>query len=152
MQQTLLPLLALSCLLSTALACSSDSDDEPSTPVQKCEALLDSYCDRVVACTADTSDEVTHRECRDATNGYVDCSKSKEITDSYDTCMTDLDNMDCPETSTGFALPSNCNGVILQSTLPVDTNGLGTLIAPGDGENTCAPNGGDNPEVPTNVR
>jgi hypothetical protein len=131
MHRTMWAPLCLCFLLPAFFGCSSDSDDEEAlTPVEKCDAFLDSYCEKAVKCLKGTSDEVTFGDCRTATSSKVDCSESKAVTSSYDTCMNDITNMACP--SGDWALPSSCNKVILQSNVPPNPSGLGILLAPAE--------------------
>jgi hypothetical protein len=92
------------------IACGGGGD----SPEDKCEALLDNICDRVVDCELADS----HDECIDALADSNDCSEAEEVGDSYGECRKDIDDASCAELfpSSGgqvrLTLPSSCSGAI----------------------------------------
>jgi len=80
--------------------------DEDDSPKDKCENLVEAYCDRAADCSSD----ITFTACMLSTKAYIDCDDATGITPHYDICMTDIRNVSCA--SILQSLPGSCVGVI----------------------------------------
>lgn len=107
-------------LVLAGVGCGGGAD----TPQEKCEAFLDTMCDRLVDCLAGA--DGMHRECVQALGDVLPCATAKDVTSSYDACLDDLGDRSCallaptdPDTGEqGLVLPATCQGVILLSSAP----------------------------------
>lgn len=89
------------------------------SPVEKCEDLVSSVCDRAVDCI--TGAAGMHDDCVRAIEGELSCSSTKSVAKSYDECVDLLNEQSCPtlfptDARSGemrLVLPDACLGVIL---------------------------------------
>ena len=94
------------CLFGLVFACGGGDD----SPEGKCNAALDTICDRVVDCEVADS----HAECIDELEGSVDCSEAEEVGDNYDECLGAVEDASCNVLfgGGGLTLPSSCGGAL----------------------------------------
>lgn len=78
------------------------ADPEPAQVA--CNDLLDALCDHLVTCGTFAS----QGECLDVQRTALDCDKAIGHALRYDTCVSDIEALVCPED----ALPASCAGVI----------------------------------------
>lgn len=103
--RTLTTIVTLSIL--TLTACKSD-DDGP-TPVEQCEAFIDTICDREVECYSGT----VRADCIAQIETTIDCGDAVDVSDDYPRCIDALNDLTCPQWTATTALPASCNAVIL---------------------------------------
>lgn len=119
-------------LVMFALGCGA----EPS-PVDQCDDLVDLICDRAVVCLPMAG---TKASCVQMVNQVISCGAAKQVSASYDRCMSQLNTTSCsvlfpasPQTGNGeLRLPADCMAVILSRTVapsgPFDAvRGLGVV-------------------------
>ena len=101
------------CCISFVLVAACGS--EPS-PVEKCDDLVDVLCDRGVQCVGGS-----HAECVQAVQTSLPCGSARDVTNSYDRCIDQLQESSCNVLfgidSAGdlvVRLPADCMGVILR--------------------------------------
>lgn len=90
-------------------------------PVEKCDDLVDVVCDRGVECLG-----VSHSECVQAIQGELACGRAKDVSATYDRCITQLESNSCsvlfptdPQTGEpSIRLPADCMEVILVREVP----------------------------------
>jgi hypothetical protein len=109
-------------LVALALAC-GDEDEEVSEAVAACQRLSSVWCERAVDCLVEVG-SITERErvlnfdaCYDVAIAAAQCKRAVTVSASYDTCIAQLDTIDCqmfsgPQESLNPMLPSACMGVI----------------------------------------
>jgi hypothetical protein len=89
--------------------CAVDSE----AAVAKCEKLMTRLCIRSQECTFNGS----IAECEQQVATVLNCGVALDVSDQYDTCVSEVDTFDCsvlfPQGS-GMTLPASCNGVILK--------------------------------------
>jgi hypothetical protein len=103
-------------------ACGGD-DDGGSSPVAKCDNLVDTVCDRAVDCVPSQG---THTQCVQQIQQVISCGAAKAVSATYDRCISQLQSNSCsvlfpinPQTGEPeLELPADCNQVILQRTVP----------------------------------
>lgn len=96
----------------------------PDTPPEKCDAFVDTVCDRLVDCL-DGADGM-HRECVEAFNDALTCATVKNVAPTFDACLDDLAARSCAllaptDQNTGeqdLVLPATCEDVLLLSSAP----------------------------------
>ncbi len=88
-----------------------------SSAVDKCDDLVDVLCDRAVECVGGG----THATCVQELQQVLPCGSAKQVSASYDRCMTQLDTTSCgvlfpvnPQSGQReLVLPADCMSVIL---------------------------------------
>jgi hypothetical protein len=99
-----------------------DGSGGPS-PVDQCEMLLDSICDRIEMCGAQmgiTARPDFHTSCVDAQKTQIPCAKAVAVDPAYDACVGEVQTFSCgilvtTDSSTGsprINLPASCDGAI----------------------------------------
>jgi hypothetical protein len=98
------------------LVCIGCGSSAPKTPMQKCDDLITTVCDRGVQCIPAAG---THAECVSALQPLLPCAMVKTVTASYDRCIDQLKSDSCamlfPTDSSGhtmLTLPTDCVGVL----------------------------------------
>ena len=89
-----------------------------SSPVEKCDDLVDIVCDRAVECIPGAG---THASCVQEVQQVIPCGSAKQVSTSYDRCMTQLETTSCavlfpvnPQNGQReLVLPADCMSVIL---------------------------------------
>lgn len=95
-----------SILFVFVMACGGGGDSAE----DKCVALLETVCDRVVDCGLGDS----HDECMDAITESTDCSEAKKVGESYGECVGDIEDASCTAlfptvgTQRKLQLPASC--------------------------------------------
>lgn len=97
--------------LAAIAACGTES-----SPVEKCDDLVDVLCNRAVQCGGGS-----HAECVEAVKTELPCGAAKSVSGTYDRCVDQLQGASCnvlfgTNPSTGepeLRLPADCNAVIL---------------------------------------
>lgn len=87
------------------------------TPVQKCDDLVNTTCDRAVQCIPSAG---THADCVQAVQQVVACGMAKKIGPTFDRCIQQIKGDSCqvlfptdPQTGmTALSLPADCRGLI----------------------------------------
>ena len=96
------------------------------SPKEKCEKLIDTFCETVTTCAddADLLDESYPRselltDCKRTVADGAHCADAEDVTSDYDRCLAAAsDQLDCDESNESllndstFAIPSICEGVI----------------------------------------
>jgi hypothetical protein len=96
------------------------------SPKEKCEKLIDTYCETVATCAddADLLDRDYTRgdlltDCKDTVAEGAHCSDAEDVSDDYDRCLAaSSDKLDCDESNDSllndqtFAIPAICEGVV----------------------------------------
>jgi hypothetical protein len=85
------------------------------SPVEKCDDLVDTLCDKGVQCLGGS-----HAECVQAAQTTLPCGSARSVTTSYDRCVDQLESASCSvlfafNSVTGeleLRLPADCRGVI----------------------------------------
>ena len=95
-------------LVGACLAVAGAGCGEDSAATRQCDALGEKLCDRYEACQAGLGSQ-----CRTTLGATLGCDDATGVSASYDTCLTDLDTVDCAVLLAG-TLPDSCNGVILR--------------------------------------
>ena len=77
------------------LLCIRENDDDDTgvcslSPVVKCTAFVDRWCDRNDFCETDTKELCLRRVAE-----TIDCSLATYISDTYDACLLEIDNLSC---------------------------------------------------------
>lgn len=103
MRPTFIVILAL--CFSTACG---DDDDGP-TPVEQCDAFIDTLCDKEVECGAYD----THADCVDFQQSGFDCGDAVEIGNNYDSCLDDIEEQTCAQWTSTPDLPASCTDIII---------------------------------------
>jgi len=87
-----------------------------SSPEDKCQDLVDTMCDRVTACLNVPSQKA---DCVRTVSDSASCSRTKSVTESYDTCLDELRDVSCDALLDSDAngdpvlnIPSSCRGVL----------------------------------------
>jgi hypothetical protein len=99
-----------SCLFVFVMACGGGGDSVE----DKCVALLETVCDRVVDCGLSSS----HDDCMEEVEQQADCGEAEKVGDSYGECVGDIEDASCDAlfpTSGGqqrLALPPSCAGAL----------------------------------------
>lgn len=108
MQAKLIPTIAVA-----LIGCATER-----TLVEKCDALVDTLCDRGVQCIGGT-----HSECVQALQADLPCGSVKAVSASYDRCIDQLEAASCsslfPRDMQGqpeLRLPADCMHVVLSRT------------------------------------
>jgi hypothetical protein len=129
MLRTLTELLLAAALL-TACSGREVNSTHLSDAQQRCESLLDEWCNTAVDCLlmgkviAASDQENQFRACRNSASSQISCARAVSVKSTYDACLHDMHAMDCQviidavHASTALALPTTCEGVILVSTVP----------------------------------
>ena len=94
------------CKVTAANGQQYDCDSEAPT---KCQQVVTDYCDAVAACSWLMSAEA----CKAAALLTLDCNSAVAVTNSYWTCLVDIDGASCSEIEDD--LPLSCKGAILAS-------------------------------------
>ena len=88
------------------------------SPVEKCDDLLDTLCDRGVQCLGGA-----HADCVQAFRTELACGSVKAVSASYDRCIDQLQAGSCsflfpldPQGQPSLQLPADCKGVVLSRT------------------------------------
>ena len=102
------------------LVCIGCGSDPPKTPMQKCDDLITTVCDRGVECFPQAG---THADCVSALQPALPCAMIKMVTTNYDRCMTQLRSDSC---ATLFPADPTSGQPML--TLPMDCVGVLTMI------------------------
>jgi hypothetical protein len=100
------------CVFGVLIACGGGGS---SSPEGRCEALLEHVCDRAVECDLGFEDR---DECMAEIADANDCSEAKEVGDSYEECVDDVDDASCQALFPGgqsLAMPASCKGAIAAS-------------------------------------
>ena len=84
-----------------ATSCSAAADG---SPVDQCDALLDTYCAQV-----DTCGGMSQTQCMDTLSQHIDCARAARTTPSYDRCIDEVQAMSCEE---GSRIPTSCDGAV----------------------------------------
>ncbi|HVK77910.1 MAG TPA: hypothetical protein VM734_31605 [Kofleriaceae bacterium] len=100
-------------LAVTLVACGGED-----TPVEKCDDLVSTVCDRLVECLPGAA---TRAQCIQEIQAALPCGSARDVTASYGRCMENLEEFSCPvlfpnDPETGepsLVLPADCQGVIL---------------------------------------
>jgi hypothetical protein len=116
---------ATATLVLYAAACGTET-----SPVEKCDDLVDVLCDRGVRCVGGS-----HIECVQAVKTGLPCGSARSVTSSYDRCIDQLETASCnvlfainPQTGELVVrLPADCMGVIL--TLDDDSTATSPLAS-----------------------
>lgn len=107
------------------VGCGSNAREK--SPVEKCDDLVDSVCDRLFACIAGVSG--THSDCVAAIASVgLSCAVVKSVGTGYDRCMDKLDSGSCttlfpvnPDTGRqSLVLPQDCSMVLIGRTATAD--------------------------------
>ena len=93
------------------------------TPVEKCDDLVNVICDRGVVCLPGAG---SHATCVSALQQALPCGSAKEVSVSYDRCISQLQGDSCailfpvnPQTGNPqLVLPADCKAVILTREAP----------------------------------
>jgi len=104
--------LAFAALLAGAACSSNDPIDAP----RACRDFLDAWCSQNAACQP-ASERARYREDCQFVNGLeVDCSETKGLSSSYDTCMDNIARTSCDAYVEGVGLPfpPSCKGVLVR--------------------------------------
>lgn len=88
------------------------------SPVEKCDDLVSTVCDRLVECLPGAA---TRAQCIQEIQAALPCGSAQDVTASYGRCMEHLREFSCPvlfpnDPETGepsLVLPADCQGVIL---------------------------------------
>jgi len=99
------------------------SGDDESTPTEKCNALIDQWCNKMLDCYVQNgqlaaSERPTQlTQCKQAAGEALNCSAAVGVSSTYGACQNDLGAFQCSSVSasTPPTLPQNCKGVILLS-------------------------------------
>lgn len=89
-----------------------------SSPVEKCDDLVDIVCERAVECLPGAG---THGACVQEVQQVIPCGSAKQVSASYDRCMNQLEAASCsvlfptnPQSGQReLVLPADCMSVIL---------------------------------------
>ena len=91
-----------------------------SSPVEKCDALVDTLCDRAVQCIPAAG---SHGTCVQELQQELPCGSVKAVSASYDRCMDQLAATSCPvlfptdaQGQPTIELPADCMSVVLTRT------------------------------------
>jgi hypothetical protein len=96
----------VSCAFVLMIGCGGDD-----SPEDKCVALLETVCDRAVACDIGAP---SHDACMREVEKLTDCSKTESVGESYGACIGDIEDASCAAlfpTAGGqrrLALPATC--------------------------------------------
>jgi hypothetical protein len=103
-------------LVLTMAACGGD-DDGGSSPVAKCDNLVDTVCDRTVECEPQVG---THASCVQQVQQLISCGSAKGVSATYGRCIDQLQSDACAVLFPNhkLELPADCNDVILARTVP----------------------------------
>jgi hypothetical protein len=77
---------------------------------EKCDGLLNGYCDRVSQC----SWFLSQKSCMAAVELQIDCDAAVAVSGTYQSCLSAIDDSSCSELEDG--LPWSCEGAILTTT------------------------------------
>lgn len=106
--RNLVTLLVLSVALS---ACGEEEKKPPEpTPVEKCEALFNVTCDRMLSCIGEAkaeAEDFTHDKCLDVFRLLVPCGKVTSVSMSYDRCVQQTREWSCKAVLEGVQ-PADC--------------------------------------------
>jgi hypothetical protein len=79
------------------VACGSNNDGE--TPIQKCEDLLNDYCQKAADCIVQASgqqdESATEQACLTSARENLPCGKAVSVSTAYPTCISDIATMTC---------------------------------------------------------
>jgi hypothetical protein len=103
-------------VLVLVVGCGTDE-----SPVDKCDDLVDTLCDRGVQCLGGA-----HTDCVQTFQQALSCGAAKDVSSSYDRCIAQLEADSCallfptdPQTGDpSLDLPADCMGVILVREAP----------------------------------
>lgn len=94
-----------------------------SSPKEKCNAFVDRVCDRTVECVAEAAG--MHDDCVDSFEQLGGCGQVKSVSDSYDSCMSALDDASCqvlfPTDENGdqtVEFPASCSNILRTALAP----------------------------------
>lgn len=101
-------------------------DDEKDSAQEKCETLVDTFCESAASCAEDAdllADDYSPRElirdCKEAVSEGAHCSKAKDVTSKYNACLRAAgENLVCEDSNESlleddtFAIPAVCQGVV----------------------------------------
>lgn len=73
---------------------------------KKCEDLIEKFCSKIDSCSLFTS----KADCISAVKTSINCGKAVDVSDDYDRCMKEIDELTCSVATT--SLPASCHGVI----------------------------------------
>lgn len=96
------------------------------SPREKCEKLIDTFCETVTSCAddADLLDPSYSRadllaDCKQTVGEGAHCADAEDVTGDYDRCLAaSSERLDCDESNESllndqtFAIPAICEGVI----------------------------------------
>ncbi|MBL0214029.1 MAG: hypothetical protein IPQ07_09100 [Myxococcales bacterium] len=107
------------------------------SPVEKCDDLIDTLCDRGVQCIGGA-----HVDCVQAFQRELPCGAVKAVSASYDRCIDQIQAASCgslfpldPQGNPDIRLPADCQGAVLSRTSAAPTSTLamprwGDSVAP----------------------
>lgn len=96
------------------------------SPTEKCEKLIDTYCETVTTCAEDAdlldpsySARELLADCKRTVADGAHCDDAEDVTSDYDRCLAaSSDQLDCDESNDSllndqtFAIPAICEGVV----------------------------------------
>jgi hypothetical protein len=112
-------------LIITVLAGCGD-DDHGDSAKEKCETLVDTFCETVTSCAEDAdllADDYSPRElladCKETVGEGAHCSDAKKVTSKYSACLAAAgEKLACEDSNQSlldddtFAIPAVCEGVV----------------------------------------
>jgi hypothetical protein len=110
----------LAVVIGTFLAGCDDS------PTEKCEKLIDTFCETVTSCAEDAelldpsySASELLADCKRTVGEGAHCADAEDVTGDYDRCLAAAsEQLDCDESNRSlveeetFAIPAICEGVV----------------------------------------
>jgi hypothetical protein len=104
-------------------SCGDDDDDGPSGAVLDCQRFATAWCARSMDCLVEVGTltaadrQANYDVCYDVAVAAAQCERAVTVGASYDTCMTQVETMDCqmfagPAESLSPTPPAACEGVI----------------------------------------
>lgn len=95
---------------AAAVRCGIDEIADPAPAARACDALMNTFCERVVTCGA----RETVADCVTNVMANVDCSRSVAYTLEYEDCLARVGEMQCDI----LVLPEICDNVIISRAPP----------------------------------
>jgi hypothetical protein len=105
-------------LVFCAAAClgCGGGDEQPVelTPAAWCEQFMQAWCEKNAECVVPSERARQIEDCEFVWQLSVDCTQVRSLGVTHDLCLQSVSRLSCSSYSTteGFALPSNCQGVL----------------------------------------
>jgi len=100
-------------VLLMGIACSST---DPIDPPQACRDFFDAWCNQNASCQPPSERARYLEDCHFVNGLELDCSQTKAVGSTYETCMENIAGTSCAAYTEGQGLPfpPSCKGILIR--------------------------------------